>query len=80
MRDMEELQESCKKRVEEDLARGTNQEIKWTESIAVGSPAYRGGFEATIKRLGIRAKGREIVGSKKSYELREAAIPYGANL
>jgi len=33
-----------------------------------------------IKRLGIRAKGRKIVGSKKSYELRETAIPYGANL
>ena len=40
----------------------------------------RGGIEATIKRFGIRAKGRKIVGSKKSYELREPAIPYGANL
>ena len=36
----------------------------------------RGGIEATIKRLGIRAKGRKIIGSKKSYELREPAIPY----
>ena len=40
----------------------------------------RGGIEGTIKRLEIKAKGRKIVGSEKSYELREPAIPYGANL
>jgi len=78
MRDIEELQESCRKRVEEDLAtRNQSRDSKWTESIAVGSKVF---IEATIKRLGIRAKGRKIVGSKKSYELREPAIPYGANL
>jgi hypothetical protein len=32
----------------------------------------------TLKRLGVKAKGRKIVDCKKSYELREAAIPYGA--
>ena len=49
---------------------------KWTESIAVGSKVF---IEAAQKRLGIKAKGRKIVGSKKSYELRESAIPYGDN-
>jgi hypothetical protein len=39
----------------------------------------RGGIEATIKRFGIKAKGRKIVGSKKSYELREPAVSYGGN-
>ena len=39
----------------------------------------RGGIEATIKRLGIKAKGRKIVGSNKSYELREPAFPYGGD-
>ena len=73
MRDIEELQESCRKRVEEGLA--TRNQSR--ESIAVGSKIF---IEATIKRLGIRAKGRKIAGSKKSYELREPAIPYGANL
>jgi hypothetical protein len=30
--------------------------------------------------IGIRAKDRRIAGSKKSYQLREPAIPYRANL
>jgi len=30
--------------------------------------------------IGIKAKGRKIIGSKKGYDLREPAIPYGANL
>ncbi|MDY7036040.1 MAG: hypothetical protein SV375_07765 [Thermodesulfobacteriota bacterium] len=53
-----------------------SREIKWTESIAVGSKSF---IEATIKKLGIRAKGRKVVGSGKSYELREPAVPYGVN-
>ena len=44
--------------------------------IAVGSKVF---IEATIKRLGIKAKGRKLVGSKKSYELREPAVSYGGN-
>ena len=39
----------------------------------------RGGIEGTIKRLGIKAKGRKIIGSNKSYELREPDVPYGGN-
>jgi len=42
MKDIGELQESCKKRVEEELATGNqSRDSKWTESIAVGSPAER---------------------------------------
>jgi hypothetical protein len=33
----------------------------------------------TLKRLGVKAKGRKIVGGKKNYELCEPGIPYGAN-
>jgi hypothetical protein len=65
------------KKVEENLAtRSQSRDSKWTESIAVGSKAF---IEATIKKLGIKAKGRKIVGSEKSYELREPGVPYGAN-
>ena len=57
--------------------RNQSRDSKWTESIAVGSKAF---IDVTIKKLGIKAKCRKIVGSNKSYELRETAIPYGANL
>ena len=59
------------------VTRNQSQDSKWTESIAVGSKAF---IEATIKKLGMKAKGRKIVGSDKSYELREPGVPYGANL
>ena len=77
MKDLAELQESCKRRVEEDLAsKNRSRESKWTESIAVGNKAF---IEATVKKLGIDAKGRKIIGSSKSYELREPAVTYGDN-
>ena len=72
MKDKGELQESCRKRVEGILTtRNQSRDSKWTESIAVGSKVF---IKATIERLGIKAKGRKIVGSKKSYELREPAV------
>ena len=77
MKDLDELQESCRNRVEQSLlSRDQSRDIKWTESIAVGSKSF---IETTIKKLGIRAKGRKVVGSNKSYELREPAVPYGGN-
>ncbi|MFC1824452.1 hypothetical protein ACFL9T_17215 [Thermodesulfobacteriota bacterium] len=77
MKDLGELQESCSNRVEQSiLSRDQSKEIKWTESIAVGSRSF---IEATIKKLGIRAKGRKVVGNNKSYELREPAVPYRVN-
>ena len=64
MSDIEELQESCRKMVEEDLAKSKqSRDSKWTESVAVGSKVF---IEATQKRLGMKAKGRKIIGSKKS--------------
>jgi len=77
MKDLDELQESCRNRVEQSLlSRDQSRDIKWTESIAVGNKSF---IETTIKKLGIRAKGRKVVGSNKSYELREPAVPYGGN-
>ena len=56
--------------------RNQSRDGKWTESIAVGSKSF---IETTIKRLGIKARGRKIFGNDKSYELREPAVPYRAN-
>ena len=77
MKDFEDLQSSCKQRVDE-LITGMNQtrDGKWTESIAVGSEGF---IEATKSILGIKAKGRKIIGGEKSFELREAAASYGIN-
>ena len=75
MKDISDLQESFKKRVEQKLTiANQSRDSKWTESIAVGSKAF---IKATIKKLGIKAKGRKIIGRKKSYELREPAVSYG---
>jgi len=77
MKDIGELQESCRMRVEEDIAaKNKSRKSKWTESIAIGSEEF---IEATQKKLGIKAKGRKIVESDKSYELREPPVPYGAD-
>ena len=77
MKDIEDLQAWCKKRVDEAIV-GINQtrDSKWTESIAVGSEGF---IEATKRLLGIKAKGRTIIGSEKGYELRELAASYGGN-
>jgi len=77
MKDLCDLQESCRKRVEQSiLSMDQSRDSKWTANIAVGSKSF---IEVTIKRLGIKAKGRKIIGSNKSYELREPAVSYGGN-
>jgi hypothetical protein len=48
---------------------------KWTESIAVGSKEF---VEETQTKLGIKAKGRNVVANNEAYELRESKIPYGS--
>ena len=48
---------------------------QWTKSITFGSKQF---IEVTLKRLGVKAKERKIVGGKQSYELREPALPYRA--
>ena len=77
MKDIEDLQASCKNRVDEALAvMDRPRDSRWTESIAVGSEGF---IKATKNLLGIKAKGRKIIGSEKSYELREPAASYGGN-
>jgi len=63
MKDLDELQESCRNRVEQSLlSRDQSRDIKWTESIAVGNKSF---IETTIKKLGIRAKvGRLLEATK----------------
>lgn len=71
---IEALRRSHRAWVEEALARAENlREAKWTESVAVGSRD----FVTTIKaKLGIRAKGRRIVGMDDESSLRESQSPY----
>jgi len=59
-----------------DETSSPSRERKWTESIAVGSEGF---IKATIKKLGIKAKGRKIAGGKKTYEIREPEVPYRPN-
>jgi len=78
MEDLQRLQERCRGWVEETLNAGNHiREGKWSESIAVGSERF---VMNTWDRLGIRAKGREIIGEAGSYELRESPAPYNGIL
>jgi hypothetical protein len=77
VRDIVDLQQSCRARVEEVLASANCfRESKWTESIAVGSEQF---VAATKQLLGSKAKGRQVIGENETYELREAAAPYRAH-
>ena len=74
MRDLDEVRKSCEKRLEEVLAsQNHGRENKWTESIAVGSKGF---VEDTRERLGIKAKGRRVLGDNGRYELREPKAAY----
>jgi len=42
---------------------------KWTESVAVGSEGF---VSATKEALGVKGKGREVIGGEGVYELRES--------
>jgi len=78
MRNIEELQELQMAWVVEALSsERLGRESKWTESIAVGSEHF---VSATKERLGIRARGRYMVGKNGAFELREAANSYSVNL
>jgi hypothetical protein len=64
--------------IEESLKEGRHfRDEKWTASVAVGSEAF---VTATKERLGIKVKGREVIGGNGSYELRESAASYKAIL
>ena len=74
LKNMAELQETYQNWVIEALAcQKLVREGKWTESIAAGSE----GFVETMKRkLGLKAKGRRVVGYEGTYQLREPEVAY----
>jgi putative transposase len=77
VKSMGELRRSYREWVEETLAREVGgRESRWTESIAVGSQGF---VEKTKAELGIKATGREVVGTESVYELRERDGSYKGN-
>lgn len=69
-----ELAEAYRGWIDEAVAKGNRvREARWTQSIAVGSETF---VISTKEKLGIRAKGRTVIGSDGSCELREASVPY----
>jgi putative transposase len=77
IKSMEELKGSYRDWVEKTVAgQGGNRESRWTESIAVGSKAF---VERTKAELGIKAIGREVMGTDGVYELREGDVSYNPN-
>jgi len=77
MRDLKEVQESFRNRIEEALASGEQvREDKWSESIAVGNKSF---IETTMKTLGIKALGRKVFGNNEGFEIREQDFPYRVN-
>lgn len=76
--DHELMCRSHKKWVEEILKSGSvTREPKWTESIAIGSKEF---VQETQAKLGIKARGRNVVANNETYELKESKIPYGSVL
>ncbi len=74
---IDNLKKSHRCWVEEYIEKNNNErESTWTESIAVGSKEF---VEKTKERLGIRVKGRNVIGDNGIYELREPQFPYNAN-
>jgi putative transposase len=73
-REMADLADAYRGWVEEALsADGHLRDGKWSESIAVGSESF---VTITKEKLGIKAKGREVVGEQGSYVLQEPPAPY----
>ena len=74
---VDDLRNSHKKWVEEILkTQNYIRESKWSQSIAVGSKSF---VESIKEKLGIRAKGRKVEGSRGMYHLREAQTAYNSN-
>lgn len=60
--------------VEGSLSKGIHsRDARWTKSVAVGSEGF---VTATKEKLGVKAKGREVIGGNGSYELRERQAAY----
>ena len=70
----EDLKESHLKWINSRIEYSSREkEIKWSQSIAVGSKKY---LEKIKNDLGFRAKGRKIISSDDIFELREGQEPY----
>ena len=71
---MKDLADAYRGWVEESISRDDqHRDRKWTESVAVGSE----GFVTAMKEgLGIKVKGREVIGVDGSYDLRESTVVY----
>jgi hypothetical protein len=77
MKSVDELKEAYRGWVDEALEKqAPGRQPRWTESIAVGSESF---VRDTKERLGIKAIGREVIGSNGIYELREPGVSYNAN-
>jgi hypothetical protein len=75
--DSEELSRTHKRWVEEILGTGeTSRQVKWTESVAVGSKHF---IDTVRDKLGIRVAGRDIIMSGVSHELREPGVSYSCD-
>ena len=75
---MSDLADAHRFWVEDALCTGGQvRDGKWSESIAVGSESF---VMMTKEKLGIKAKGREVVGEEGSYVLREPPAPYSSIL
>ena len=72
-----EVQDLSRSWVTEALAsQNYFRESRWTESIAVWTEGF---VKATRERLGIKAKGREVVGENGSYQLKDPETAYTGN-
>lgn len=75
---MDELADAYRGWVDEALSKGEHfRDGKWTETVAVGSERF---VTTTKEKLGIKGKGRQVLGGDGSYELRESPAPYKAIL
>ena len=77
MKNVDELKEAYRGWVDEALEKqDLGRQPRWTESIAVGTENF---VRDTKERLGIKAIGRDVIGSQGTFELREPEVPYKAN-
>ena len=73
-RSMDELADAYQGWIKEAVSNGKHfRDRKWTESVAVGSAPF---VIETKDKLGVKGKGREVIGADGSYELRESPAAY----
>jgi putative transposase len=74
---LEQLQQACREQIEEAIQRKLfERQSQWSESLAVGSPAY---VEAVRKQLGPRARRSDVMPAETGCQLREDEAAYGDN-